>query len=108
MPEDIDTDLDGNPRFVDDPDTADTGNGAPPIVDMGAYEFQLPCPWDLNGDGEVNVADLLLLLVVDLTDLRLVPLNFGPCDGCPEDVNGDGVFDVEDVIAVAMHFGPCP
>jgi len=38
-----DTDLDGNPRFVDDPDTADTGHpGAtgPPIVDMGAYENQ--------------------------------------------------------------------
>ncbi len=34
------TDLDGNPRFVDDPATVDTGNGTPPIVDMGAYEFQ--------------------------------------------------------------------
>jgi predicted outer membrane repeat protein len=33
-------DLDGNPRFVDDPATDDTGNGTPPIVDMGAYEFQ--------------------------------------------------------------------
>jgi len=35
-------DLDGNPRFVDDPDTIDTGNGTPPIVDMGAYEYQIP------------------------------------------------------------------
>ncbi len=33
-------DLDGNDRFVDDPDTPDTGRGEPPIVDMGAYEFQ--------------------------------------------------------------------
>jgi hypothetical protein len=32
-------DLDGNRRFVDDPATPDTGSGAPPIVDMGAYEF---------------------------------------------------------------------
>jgi predicted outer membrane repeat protein len=31
-------DLEGNPRFADDPHTSDTGNGAPPIVDMGAYE----------------------------------------------------------------------
>ena len=30
----------GNDRFVDDPDTADTGVGTAPIVDMGAYEFQ--------------------------------------------------------------------
>jgi len=40
VPSGIWTDLDGNPRFVDDPDTADSGVGIPPIVDMGAYEFQ--------------------------------------------------------------------
>ena len=34
------TDLDGLPRFRDDPATADTGDGVPPIIDMGAYEFQ--------------------------------------------------------------------
>jgi hypothetical protein len=32
-------DLDSQPRFVDDLNTADSGNGTPPIVDMGAYEF---------------------------------------------------------------------
>ncbi|MHC4443481.1 MAG: right-handed parallel beta-helix repeat-containing protein [Planctomycetota bacterium] len=31
-------DLDMNPRFIDDLNAADTGNGTPPIVDMGAYE----------------------------------------------------------------------
>jgi hypothetical protein len=31
-------DLAGGPRFVDDPATPDTGAGAPPIVDMGAFE----------------------------------------------------------------------
>ncbi|MCH8343440.1 MAG: hypothetical protein IH983_05595 [Planctomycetes bacterium] len=42
LPAGITEDLDGNPRFVDDPDTPDTGNrdGINPIVDMGAYEFQ--------------------------------------------------------------------
>ena len=35
------TDLDGQPRFVDDPNAKpDTGNGTPPVVDMGAYESQ--------------------------------------------------------------------
>lgn len=34
-------DLDGRPRFVDDPGVADTGLGAAPIVDMGAYESGL-------------------------------------------------------------------
>ena len=38
VPDGITTDLDGNPRFQDDPDVKDTGNGTPPIVDMGAYE----------------------------------------------------------------------
>ena len=42
VPGGVTTDLDGNPRFVDDPDTTDTGNppGADAIVDMGAYEYQ--------------------------------------------------------------------
>jgi hypothetical protein len=37
----ITTDLAGNPRFVDLPTVSDTGSGAPPIVDMGAYERQI-------------------------------------------------------------------
>ena len=39
VPIDIVTDLDGNPRLFDDIFTFDTGNGTPPIVDMGAYEY---------------------------------------------------------------------
>ncbi len=31
-------DLDGNPRFVDDPLVPDTGNGVPPLVDLGPFE----------------------------------------------------------------------
>ncbi len=38
VPGGVTTDLNGNPRFTDDPATADTGNGVAPIVDMGAYE----------------------------------------------------------------------
>jgi len=38
------TDLDGDPRFVDDPDAPDTGSGTPPIVDMGAYEGAYEVP----------------------------------------------------------------
>lgn len=32
-------DLEGNARRLDDPATPDRGAGAPPVVDMGAYEF---------------------------------------------------------------------
>ncbi len=38
----VTADLDGNARFVDDPATPDTGGGEPPIVDVGAFEFQSP------------------------------------------------------------------
>ncbi|MCL4692643.1 MAG: PKD domain-containing protein, partial [Candidatus Hydrogenedentes bacterium] len=32
-------DIEGKPRFIDSPFTADTGSGVAPLVDMGAYEF---------------------------------------------------------------------
>ncbi len=60
-----DIDLDGNPRFADDPATDDTGCGVPVVVDMGAYEYQGNAAAvvfaDLNGDGFVGVADLMIL-----------------------------------------------
>ena len=43
------TDIDGDDRRIDDPTVADTGAGTPPIVDMGADEFD---PWaSIFGDG---------------------------------------------------------
>jgi hypothetical protein len=97
VPEDITTDLDGNPRFVDDPNTEDTGYGDPPLVDMGAFEYQALCPWDLDGDGTVTVVDLLLVIA-----------SFGPCEGCPADIDGDGFVNVVDLLALIANFGPCP
>jgi hypothetical protein len=40
VPAGIMSDANGMPRFFDDPGTADAGKGTPPIVDMGAFEFQ--------------------------------------------------------------------
>jgi predicted outer membrane repeat protein len=98
VPDGLVTDLDGQPRFVDDPDTVDTGFGTPPVVDMGAYEFQgLPCPWDLDGDGNVFVTDLLTLLS-----------DFGSCEDSPADFDGDGCVTVVDLLALIANFGPCP
>lgn len=38
VPPGIVTDLDGRPRFIDIPFIPDSGNGTPPLVDMGAFE----------------------------------------------------------------------
>lgn len=98
LPGDITTDLDGNPRFVDDPDSEDTGFGDPPIVDMSAYEFQVEdCPADVNEDDAVDIDDLFAVLG-----------EWGPCDDCPEDINDDGTVDIDDVFAVLADWGPCP
>ncbi|MHC4083034.1 MAG: GC-type dockerin domain-anchored protein [Planctomycetota bacterium] len=102
VPDGVTTDLDGNPRFSDDPDTPDCQQapgtcGDPPVVDMGAYEFQIPCPGDINGDGAVDVNDFIQILVA-----------WGPCPGCPADINGDGVVNVQDFLALLARWGPCP
>jgi VCBS repeat-containing protein len=45
-------DLAGGPRRIDVPDTADTGSGTPPIVDLGAYERGLNRAPVASGAGE--------------------------------------------------------
>ena len=93
--EPVPVDMDGNPRFVDDPDTEDTGHGTPPIVDMGAYEYQPDdCPADFDGDGDVDTADLLYLLAA-----------WGTPAG---DVDGDGDTDTADLLALLGAWGECP
>ena len=97
VPTDINTDLDGNPRFVDDPDTPDTGNGDPPIVDMGAYEFQgTSCPWDCESvpEGTVGINDFLDLLA-----------QWGGPGSCDFDGGGVGINDFLELLA---NWGPCP
>ncbi len=95
VPKGIDTDLDGNPRFV--------GNGTPPVVDMGAYESQdpqippVPCVADIDLDGLVGVPDLLLVLA-----------QWGSCPAaCFADINGDGSVNVPDLLTMLAAWGPC-
>ena len=102
VPVQITTDLDGNPRFVDDPETADTGNPdfINPIVDMGAHEFQgvtpPPCPWDCQAtpNGSVDVPDLLALLATWSGP--------GPCD-----FDGSGTVAVPDLLGLLANWGLC-
>jgi predicted outer membrane repeat protein len=65
-------DLDGFERFIDDLCIADTGNGTPPIVDMGAYEFLRS---DINHNGSVNFEDFALFA------LQWLETDCGECYG---------------------------
>jgi hypothetical protein len=94
------TDLDGNPRFADDPATPDTGCGIPVVVDMGAYEYQgNPFPvklGDVDGDGIVGITDFLLLLGT-----------WGPCveDCCLADLDLDGNVGITDFLLMLAYWG---
>jgi hypothetical protein len=102
VPIGVTTDLDGLPRFYDDPLAPDVGQGTPPLVDMGCYERQPPpCAGDVNGDR-----------VVDLTDLATLLSHYGmpsgatPGDG---DLDGDGDVDLNDLAVLLSRFGAaCP
>jgi predicted outer membrane repeat protein len=61
--EPIPFDLDGGPRFRDNPFMPDTGNGQPPIVDMGPYEFQYDRPIPAVSEWGMVAMTLLLLIV---------------------------------------------
>ncbi|MCH8007168.1 MAG: hypothetical protein IH888_13240 [Planctomycetes bacterium] len=99
VPVEIAIDLDGNPRFVDEPCVNDTGNsdGINPIVDIGAYEFQdASAIADLNLDGVVGMADLRILLAF-----------WGPCGGiCLGDLDCDGIVAVPDLLTLLANWAP--
>ena len=66
------------------------------VIDDASQGFEAPgtvvpyeIPEDVNGDG-----------VVDVLDLMLVISAWGPCAGCPEDIDGSGQVDVIDLLAV--------
>ncbi len=56
-----------------------------------------PCPADINGDGKVDVLDLLMVLAA-----------WGMTGEIPEDINGDGTVDVLDLLELLAAWGPCP
>ncbi len=103
MPPGSTTDLDGNPGFVDDLNTPDCPQapatcGDPPVVDMGAYEFQRgpPCPWNCGADNDGDVG------IIDLQALLAQWGGPGPCDF---DGGGTGIIDFLELLA---NWGPCP
>jgi hypothetical protein len=88
--------------------TDGNGNGGGPSGGPGFYpgpqeetngEEEYAYPADINGDG-----------CVDLQDLILIAKDFGLSSGFDErvDINGDGEIDIVDLVLVALKFGTGP
>lgn len=90
---------DGVPTGVipGDPNDADnaTGINTSARIVIGAYEFQF-CPADLDGDGQVNLADLARLLG------HYGQTGVGYADG---DLDLDGDVDLADLAELLGHYG---
>jgi hypothetical protein len=54
------------------------------------------CTTDLDGDGQVDVTDLLSVI-----------RDWGYCSGCAADTNNDGRVDVRDLLDILSGWGPC-
>ncbi len=50
-------------------------------------------PGDVDGNGVIDVNDILALIVA-----------WGPCEGCVEDLNGDGFVNVNDIIELISNW----
>ncbi len=102
LPAGIITDLDGNPRFVDDPKTPNTGvpgNGFAEIVDMGAYEFQ----------GDFCYADCDANAVLDIFDFLCFQNSFVAGEPYACDCEPAPVCDIFDFLCFQSAFvGGCP
>jgi hypothetical protein len=90
-------DLNGNPRFYNDQGTIDTGIGTPPIVDMGAYEFQ-GIIGDLEPDGDVDYDDLLILVN------QWLQVPGSPSADIAPQPNGDNIVDFRDFALLAENW----
>jgi CxxC motif-containing protein (DUF1111 family) len=74
--------------FLGSPDA--DGDGVPD-------DCPAPCLGDFNGDGQINGADLGLMIAA-----------WGSCSGCPEDLNGDGLVNGADLGLMIAGWGACP
>ena len=65
------------------------------VVNDGSCEYEsCSCPEDVNNDGIISVADILILLG-----------EFGCVNNCAADINDDGGTNVQDILLLLASFG---
>ncbi len=73
---------------------AAAGTGVAFVFDLAGANC--PCPWDLDGGGDVGINDFLDLLG-----------QWGTDPGGPPDFDGDGDVGINDFLELLAHWGPC-
>ncbi|MCH2146785.1 MAG: right-handed parallel beta-helix repeat-containing protein [Phycisphaerales bacterium] len=92
-----------NGKDEDDDWVAGAGNQNSALTGDSGYSLEQtnliapPCHTDMNGDGTINVDDLLLVIGA-----------WGNCNGCQEDLNNDGFVNVDDLLIIIGEWGVCP
>jgi len=81
------TDLAGGSRFFNDPSTIDSGNGSPPIIDMGAFEAG-----DCNTNGVADSVEIAEGQSADC-DHNGMPDECDWANGTVNDCNGNSIPD---------------
>lgn len=74
---------------------------------LASTAFAQSCPYDLDGDEQVNTSDLVLLLSEETfsgADLGNLLAAWGPCPQCPGDLDGSGVVDGADLSVALMNY----
>ncbi len=67
------------------------------VMNVYGVSAKCACSWDLDGDANVGILDLLALLAAWGTD-----------PGGPPDFDGDGTVGILDLLTLLANWGPCP
>jgi hypothetical protein len=96
-PGDVNTDKDVEKQVVVGAGGAlDLRGGVMGTMEQTNILLSIECASDLDGDGEVKVADLLILIAA-----------WGPCPGCDADLDKDGEVNGADLLILIGDWGAC-
>ena len=78
------------------PDAVDIADGISEDTDGDGIPDECQCSADIDGNGQVDVSDLLTVIA-----------NWNCSTGCDGDIDGSGMIDVTDLLAIISSWGDC-